>query len=172
MGDRLDVILEQWAAARPDLDTAPMGVIGRISRASSLLAQRLDTVFAEHNLQRGEFDILATLRRAAGPNGMSAGALASVSMVTSGAITNRVDHLVAKGLVTRDLDPANRRSTLIALTPSGRQLIDSILPDHVANEVDILSALSPKQQAKLADLLRRLLIGLDDTSEAEQLPPS
>jgi DNA-binding MarR family transcriptional regulator len=94
---------------------------------------------------------------------MTAGALTEAAMVTSGAITNRVDRLVAKKLVTRDLDPANRRSTLIALTPAGRDLIDRALADHVANEQQILAGLTPAQRTQLADLLRTLLASLGDT---------
>lgn len=143
-----------------------MGVLGRLSRAALLAEKRLQTVFAEHDLQRGEFDILATLRRAAGPTGMTAGALSEATMVTSGAITNRVDRLIAKDLVTRELDPTNRRATLIDLTPAGKELIDRALNDHVANEQDILTALSPRQQTQLADLLRRLLVSFEDFPNA------
>ncbi|MGH3503803.1 MAG: MarR family winged helix-turn-helix transcriptional regulator [Nocardioidaceae bacterium] len=164
MRDRVDVILEQWAHARPDLDASPMGVLGRLSRVSRLTEKRLQAIFAEHGLQPGEFDILATIRRAAGPGGMTAGALAEAAMVTSGAITNRVDRLVAKNLVTRELDPGNRRTTLIDLTPSGRDLIDQAVVDHVANEQHTLAALTPRQQQVLADLLRRLLLSLDDAA--------
>jgi len=121
---------------------------------------------AEHGLLLVEFDLLATLRRAAGPSGMSAGALADAAMVTPGAITNRVDRLVAKNLVTRDLDPANRRVTLIALTAAGRDLIDPALVDHVSNEHRILAGIAAGQRTQLADLLRALLISLGDVPSA------
>jgi len=163
--DAVDVILSQWRAARPDLDAAPMGVVGRLSRAARLLERGLAPVFAEHGLQPGEFDILATLRRAAGSQGMGAGALASSAMVTSGAITNRVDRLVAKGLVTRDLDSANRRAVRIALTPTGRQLVDEAVVEHVANEKRLLAGLDADDQQQLAALLKRLLSGLGDTAD-------
>ena len=163
--DRVDVILQQWSTARPDLDTTPMGVLGRLSRASRIVEKRLHTVFADHGLQPGEFDILATLRRSADITGMSSGALAEAAMVTSGAITNRVDRLVAKNLVTRDLDPANRRVTLITLTPLGRDLIDHAVADHITNEKQILAGLTSGEQARLASLLRTLLTSLDDTCQ-------
>jgi DNA-binding MarR family transcriptional regulator len=165
--DHLDVVLEQWRTARPDVDAAPMGVLGRLSRASRIAEQQLHRVFAAHGLQPGEFDILATLRRAAGPSGMTPGVLARVTMVTSGAITNRIDRLVAKRLVTRELDPANRRSTLISLTPAGRDLIDRALVDHVGNERHILAGLDPARQKQLAQLLRALLISLGDVPDPD-----
>jgi DNA-binding MarR family transcriptional regulator len=166
--DAVDAILSQWGAVRPDLDPAPMGVVGRLSRAARLLERGLAPVFAEHGLQSGEFDILATLRRAAGTQGMGAGALASSAMVTSGAITNRVDRLVAKGLVTRDLDATNRRAVRIALTPAGRQLVDAAVVQHVANEKRLLGVLDADDQEQLAALLKRLLVGMGDTADGRR----
>jgi DNA-binding MarR family transcriptional regulator len=166
--DAVDAILSQWGAVRPDLDPAPMGVVGRLSRAARLLERGLAPVFAEHGLQSGEFDILATLRRAAGTQGMGAGALASSAMVTSGAITNRVDRLVAKGLVTRDLDATNRRAVRIALTPAGRQLVDEAVVQHVANEKRLLGVLDADDQEQLAALLKRLLVGMGDTADGRR----
>ena len=123
--DGVDAILRQWAQARPDLDASPMGVVGRISRAARILERELTRIFAAHGLQRGEFDILATLRRASAPEGMGAGSLASSAMVTSGAITNRIDRLVAKDLVTREVDPANRRAVRIALAARRHLAVDA-----------------------------------------------
>lgn len=170
MADHVDQVLAQWRRARPDLDASPMGVLGRLSRATRLADRHLVEVFGAYGLQRGEFDILATLRRAADPDGMTAGALAAATMVTSGAITNRVDRLVAKHLVSRDLDPANRRTTLIGLTADGRALIDHALTDHVANEHRLLAGLTAQQREQLADLLRTLLLGLGDLPDTARRP--
>lgn len=89
---------------------------------------------------------------------MTAGALARSSMVTSGAVTNRLDRLVAKGYVTRDVDPANRRTVIVALTPTGRDLIDRAVAAHVENERRLLAALDDNQQNDLAATLRTLLL--------------
>jgi DNA-binding MarR family transcriptional regulator len=93
---------------------------------------------------------------------MTAGDLARASMVTSGAVTNRLDRLVAKGYVTRDVDPTNRRTVVVALTPAGRKLIDRAVVAHVDNERRILAALDQDQQDELAAILRTLLLGLGD----------
>ena len=162
--DVVDQIIEQWRRTRPDIDASPMGVLGRLSRLTRLAEREQQALFSELGLQPGEFDLMATLRRASPPDGMTAGALAAAAMKTSGAITNRIDRLVAKDLVTRDLDPANRRSVLIALSPAGRRLIDQAVVVHLDNERRILAALDGHQQTALADLLRELLISLDDTA--------
>lgn len=158
--DNVDQVLAQWHAERPDLDPAPMGVIGRIQRASRLLERGLSGFFAEHDLQLWEFDILATVRRA---GRMTAGTLVTTSMVTSGAITNRIDRLVDRGLVTREIDPGNRRSVLIDLTRSGRDLVDDIVVGHIDNENRLLASLTPDDRDHLAGLLRTLLTALGDT---------
>ncbi|WCB96719.1 hypothetical protein DSM104299_05485 [Baekduia alba] len=162
MGDNVDRVLEQWRAERPDVEASPMGVIGRVQRASRLLDRALSDNFANHGLQLWEFDILATLRRSGPPFRLTAGALSASSMVTSGAITNRIDRLVARGLVTRETDPHNRRSVVITLAASGQTLIDDALVQHVAHEETLLASLSAKQQQQLAALLRTLLTGLGD----------
>lgn len=166
--DAVDLVMEQWARARPDLDASPMGVLGRLSRATRLAERELKALFAEFELERGEFDVLATLRRAGSPGGMTAGALARSSMVTSGAVTNRLDRLVAKGHVTRDVDPANRRTVVVALTQEGRELIDRAVSAHLENERRILAALDPGDQDALAGLLRTLLVGLGDTPASDE----
>jgi DNA-binding MarR family transcriptional regulator len=160
--DAVDVVVEQWARARPDLDASPMRVLGRLSRVTRIAERELQMLFSEFGLERGEFDVLATLRRAGSPGGMTPGMLARSSMVTSGAVTNRLDRLVAKGYVTRDVDPANRRSVVVALTPAGRELIDRAVVAHVDNERRILAALDQHQQDDLAATLRTLLISLGD----------
>ncbi|WP_131738212.1 MarR family winged helix-turn-helix transcriptional regulator [Actinomadura roseirufa] len=160
--DAVDLVLEQWARARPDLDASPMGILGRLSRATRIAERELKALFAEFGLERGEFDVLATLRRAAPPGGMTAGMLARSSMVTSGAVTNRLDRLVAKGYVTREVDPANRRTVVVALTPAGRELIDRAVTAHVDNEQRILAGLDRDRRDDLAAALRTLLLSLGD----------
>ncbi|WP_318839231.1 MarR family winged helix-turn-helix transcriptional regulator [Actinomadura montaniterrae] len=163
--DAVDLVLEQWARARPDLDASPMGVLGRLTRVTRIAERELKALFGEFGLERGEFDVLATLRRAGAPGGMTAGDLARSSMVTSGAVTNRLDRLVAKGYVTRDVDPGNRRSVIVALTPAGRDLIDRAVVAHLENEQRILAALDQDQRDALATTLRTLLLSLGDEAD-------
>lgn len=166
MGDHVDRVLQQWQAERPDLDASPMGIVGRIQRASRLLQRGLGENFARSGLEQWEFDVLATLRRSGPPYQLTAGALSRSSMVTSGAITNRVDRLADRGLLTREIDPDNRRSVVITLTESGWELVERVLVDHLAYEEQLLASLSPRQRQQLEGLLRTLLIGLDDAPPA------
>lgn len=165
MSDHVDRLLEQWRQQRPDLDPAPMGVIGRIMRAARALERELQTTFNAYDLQAGEFDVLATLRRSGPPYQLTAGALVATSMVTSGAITHRVDRLVGKGLVTRATDPENRRTVRVSLTDAGRKLVDEAVAHHLDNERRLLTPLTESEQEQLASLLRRLLVERESSPE-------
>lgn len=164
MADAVDAILAQWARERPDLDVSAMGVIGRISRAQQLLGRELKAFFAAHGLERWEFDVLATLRRHGAPYELTAGALLKAAMVTSGAITNRIDRLEAKGLVERVRDAGDRRSVRVRLTPRGLEIVDELLGLHTANEDRLLAGLDPAGRDRIAAALRALLESLGDTS--------
>ncbi|MCP2291236.1 MarR family winged helix-turn-helix transcriptional regulator [Nocardia amikacinitolerans] len=164
MGDAVDLITAAWHRERPDVDVSPMHIIGRITRLSRVLEQDLKRFFAGHGLEFWEFDVLATLRRSGGAEGLTAGALNRAAMVTSGAITNRIDRLAAKGLVERMPCPEDRRSVRVRLTAEGRKLVDELLPLHVANEQRLLDALDTQDRDQLAALLRRLAESLGDTA--------
>jgi DNA-binding MarR family transcriptional regulator len=158
--DGVDLILEQWRRERPDLDPSPIGVIGRISRLARELEQRLETVYREQGLEPGWYDVLATLRRTGPPYRLRPTEFANALMLTSSGTTKRLDRLEEAGLITREPDPGDRRGTLITLTAEGRRLVDRASEAHLENERRLLSALTEAEQRRLADLLRKLQLGL------------
>lgn len=160
--DAVDRITAQWARERPDLDVGPMTVIGRISRLANLLDQRLRPVFAEVGLGNGDFDVLAALRRSGEPFRLTPTELSASTMVTSGAVTKRVDRLERDGLVERTVNDIDARGRVIALTPAGRTLVEQVHPLHLANEDGLLDALDADERTQLAGLLRKLLVSLDE----------
>jgi DNA-binding MarR family transcriptional regulator len=162
--DAVDELVAQWERERPDLDLWPVGIVGRLSRLSRLVERALKDFFAEHALEPWEFDVLATLRRAGEPYELTPGALLKAAMVTSGAMTNRIDRMESKGLVDRIPDPNDRRSVRIRLTENGHVTVDRLIELHVANEARLLSALTPTQREQLTSTLRRLLESLGDAS--------
>ena len=159
--DGVELILEQWAKERPDLDASPMGVIGRIFRLSHLFQQAVQEVFSGYGLHRGEFDVLATLRRSGKPYRLTPTELSNALMVSSGGMTNRLDRLEKAGLVARQPDPNDRRGSLVRLTQEGLDLVDEVVTEHVTNEQRLLSALKDTEQAELAEQLRKLLLSLE-----------
>jgi DNA-binding MarR family transcriptional regulator len=148
--------VEQWNQERPDLDVSGMQIIGRLSRLDKLISSRLDAVFAQHDLESWEFDVLATLRRNGEPHQLTPGQLLDSMMITSGAMTNRIDRLEQRRLVRRKKSPTDGRQVLVYLTRKGKDKIDAALADHTANELAIIEALNDDQQEQLVDLLRTL----------------
>jgi DNA-binding MarR family transcriptional regulator len=159
--DHVDALVAQWREQRPDLDLAPMATIGRLGRLHALASARIESVLREHGLGIGEFDVLAALRRAGEPFAMAPSALARLVMLTAAGMTNRVDRLVAAGLVEREPDPDDRRSVVVRLTPEGRTLVDAAVTDHVANEARLLEPLSERERETLDRLVRKLVAGLE-----------
>lgn len=159
--DHVARIQAQWRRERPDLDVAPQGVIGRLHRLAAHLTDELVVVYREHGLSEGEFDVLAALRRAGDPHELAPGDLAGHTMVTTGAMTKRLDRLAAAGLVTRRTATGDGRRRVVALTQPGRERIDAAFSAHMANERRLLDALSPAQAAQLEALLRTWLGSLE-----------
>lgn len=160
MRDSVDDFLDQWAARRTDLDLEAMGAVGRLLRLSRLANGSLREYFAGHGMETWEFDVLATLRRSGTP--LTPKALAANVMIGSPALTNRVDRLAARGLVTRESVPGDRRSLHITLTDEGRDLVDGVVEGHVRNQRRLLSALGDDDCAELNRILRILLNSLGD----------
>nr|WBO78033.1 MarR family transcriptional regulator [Streptomyces sp. SBE_14.2] len=157
--DAVDAIIEQWAAVRPDLDTAAMEVFGRINRISRAVGDRQEKAYGRFGISRGEFDVLATLRRSGEPYTLSPRQLSATLMLTTGGMTGRLDKLERAGLLRRSPDPHDRRGLQVSLTDEGLRLVDEAVGAGLAVQTEALSALNGEQVGHLADLLRELLAG-------------
>ncbi|POX64959.1 MarR family transcriptional regulator [Streptomyces sp. Ru62] len=160
--DPVDAIIEQWAHVRPDLDTRAMEVFGRIFRLSRAMGDRMERAYKPYGISRGEFDVLATLRRSGEPYTLSPRELSATLMLTTGGMTGRLDKLERAGLLRRSPDPHDRRGLRVTLTEEGLRLIDEAVGAGLAQESAALSALDPEEAGRLAGLLRKLL---DATAE-------
>lgn len=165
MVDRATLANEQWQKERPDIDAKIMVLVGRLLEATSLIERDwLYPLATQFELHQGEFDVIATLRRSGEPYALTPTALYESLMLSSGAMTSRLDRLENKGLIERGRAPDDRRSILVKLTPAGLALIDKMLPLHVANEQQALASLSQAEQTQLDTLLAKLLAGLHKKS--------
>ncbi|MEU0577943.1 MarR family transcriptional regulator [Streptomyces griseoincarnatus] len=159
--DPVDAIIEQWARVRPDLDTTGMEVFGRVYRLARAMGDRHERVYAPFGISRGEFDVLATLRRAGEPYTLSPRQLSATLMLTTGGMTGRLDKLERAGLLRRSPDPHDRRGLQVTLTEEGLRLIDEAVVAGVTEQSRALAALGPERSALLADLLRDLLLATE-----------
>lgn len=160
--DYVAELIRQWNRERPGLDVSTMGVIGRISRLSRILEREIEEVFAAHGLQGGRFDVLAALVRAGEPNRLTPTELYNSLLISSGAVTNRIDRLETEGLVERISGSEDGRSSPVQLTDEGQRRLDAALRAHLENEKALIAALTPQQRDLLADLLRRWLVAVGD----------
>ena len=157
--DEVDRLIAAWKHERPDLDLSPFAVLSRISRISRNLDLARRDAFAD--LETWGFDVLAALRRAGDPYQLSPGALMQETLVTSGTMTNRLDHLEELKFITRQPDPADGRGSLVTLTASGMRAVDKALEGLLKHERELLTGLTREERNDLAELLSTLAAHLE-----------
>jgi len=166
--DHIDEVVAQWHQEMPGLDHSPVEVIGRITRLAQLLDREIEPVLSGHGLSGGEFAVLAALRRAGAPYQLTPAGLTRSLMVTSGGMTKRLAALQQRGLISREAAAADRRSLPVTLTAAGKDLVDAIMHDHLANERRLLAGLDGATQHDLARLLRQAALALGDRAGRQQ----
>ncbi|MET7667710.1 MarR family winged helix-turn-helix transcriptional regulator [Micromonospora luteifusca] len=160
--DAVDAIISQWRDERPDLDDLlPMEVFGRVYRVAAAIGDRMERAYQRLGIGRGEFDVLATLRRSGEPFNLSPKQLSDTLMLTTGGMTGRLDKLERAGFITRTSDPSDRRSLRAQLTPAGRDLVDEAVTAGLAVQREALAKIDPTDARRLADLLRDLAGAVD-----------
>jgi DNA-binding MarR family transcriptional regulator len=164
--DDVDRIVAQWARERPDLVTDAMAAFGRVYRIARLVGDRQEIVYSGFGINRGEFDVLATLRRSGAPYQLSPTALSASMMLTSGGMTGRLDRLERRGLVARSPDPVDRRALVVTLTDAGRVLVDDAVSAGLAAQRAVFERLPARSRDLLAGLLRELLAAAKAEAEA------
>ncbi|MGZ2484416.1 DNA-binding MarR family transcriptional regulator [Rhizobium pisi] len=159
--DHVDRLQRQWARELPDLDTQPMTILGRAYRLSNLVRPSIEATFADFGLDRGEFDVIATLRRSGPPYRLIPTDMYSALMISSGGLTHRLDRLEKSGLIRRERSPRDGRSVLVALTEAGAALAEKAIRTDMASEASFLKGLDATERETLAALLRKLIAGIE-----------
>ncbi|WP_159765832.1 MarR family winged helix-turn-helix transcriptional regulator [Streptomyces sp. HM190] len=160
LGDTVAQVVRQWQTVHPGLDTGPMEIIGRVNRCAALLQQVEDAPLRRAGLTRPEFDVLGSLRRTG--HELTPSEIARETFASGAAVTKRLKVLGERGLVERRGDARDRRVAHVRLTDTGRDLVDSVLPEQLAYETTVLSGVGTDHRRELAGLLGELLIQLED----------
>ncbi|MEE1978598.1 MarR family transcriptional regulator [Shewanella xiamenensis] len=155
--DGLDKILGQWQAQGVTEDLVPMAVLGRIARITKYMENAIALCHGEFGLGQGEFDVLATLRRSGEPYMLSPSQLYQSMMLSSGAMTSRLDRLENKGLIAREHSKEDRRAVHVSLTTQGKSLIDMALPRHIQCQSALLAGVSSAEREILQQILKTWL---------------
>ena len=159
--DEVDRIVDAWLRERPDLDFTPLQVFSRVARLSRHLDRARRTAFSRSELDSWEFDVLSALRRAGAPFELSPKLLLQQTLVSSGTMTNRIDRLGERGLVTRRTDPNDGRGIFVGMTAGGLTRVDAAITRLVDAEAALLASLPSADQERLAALLRKLSLDFD-----------
>jgi DNA-binding MarR family transcriptional regulator len=162
--DHVDRFLEsEFLEQIPNLDLTVEGIVDRIMGISRRLKISLEETLAEHGLDWADWKVLGALVR---KSPRSAGKLAEITELSSGAMTSRLDRLEESGLVRRLADPEDRRGVLVDLTAKGKRAYHDAAGDEAAKEALITSALNKREKAELNTLLRRLMIEFERREDA------
>ncbi len=156
--DVVDEILDQWSAERPELDTAGLDVVVRVMTLYRSFQRQASEALAPLGLELFEYDVLSALRRQGAPYALAATALANETGLSTGAMTNRVDKLQARGLVKRRPDKEDRRGVVVSLTAKGVKATDQAIRFRLEAADEALTGLTAAERTRLASLLRKVML--------------
>jgi DNA-binding MarR family transcriptional regulator len=159
--DDVDVMIADWRRERPGLDFSALALTTRLLRLGRHFERAHDEALGGLGLKPGWLDVLSALRRSGSPYSLTPGRLATESMLSSAAMTNRLDRLEEAGMVRRSPDPNDRRGIQVQLTDQGRELVDTVLDAHLGLVRRLLKPLQASERDDLDALLRELLGPLD-----------
>ena len=163
--DHIDRRQAQWALELPDVDTVGMAVLGRARWITSVVRPPIEAVFAEHDLDAGEFDVLATLLRSGPPYRLRPTELYRSLMISSGGLTDRLKRLTKAGFIRRAAPEDDARSLPVELTEDGRRAAEAAFREDMQVEAAMLAGLDPGELDALSRLLRKLALALRDDTE-------
>jgi DNA-binding MarR family transcriptional regulator len=129
-----------------------------VVRLGKYIEADLKQALAPFGLDTWSFEVLAALRRQGEPYALSPTGLRRGALLTSGAMTNRIDRLEERKLVERVDDPNDRRALKVHLTPDGLRLVDQAIEVRFRAAEDLASRLTEAEMNKLTGLLRKLLL--------------
>jgi DNA-binding MarR family transcriptional regulator len=156
--DSVDRIIQAWAERDPRVNASPLEVVGRLLLCAAHLERAIVAALEPLGLSFGDFDVLNTLRRRGDDQGTKPRDLARSSLITSGAMTSRLDRLERAGLVRRAPDPTDRRGVLVQLTERGERLAETSLQAVIAADEAFLEPLNRRQRDVVAGALKQLLL--------------
>ncbi|MEM7051431.1 MAG: MarR family transcriptional regulator [Acidobacteriota bacterium] len=163
--DLLDELQREWRRERPDLATDGMAVVGRLILLGEALKKRAHRVLAPFGLGYTDLDVLATLRRSGEPCVLRPADLLQKVLIQSGSLTACLDRLERQGWVERVPNPQDRRGRSVALTKSGRELVDRAIAARFASAEELMASVAASDRDRLADLLRDLLAIVNSVQE-------
>jgi DNA-binding MarR family transcriptional regulator len=168
MEDSMDFCVADITSRFPQIDPEVEGIVDRVDAIQKHSTRIFEDTLAEHGLNRGEYKLLLRLKTRTEDRQLSAGDLSKMLMLSSGAMTNRLDRMESAGLVRRVPDPRDRRGVLVQLTDKGEQLLDRAVTASATEDAKLFEALNKRERTQLNQLLRKVLLSLEARPERER----
>jgi DNA-binding MarR family transcriptional regulator len=156
--DSVDRIVQAWRERDPQLDSSSLEVTGRLLLCAGYYERTVGTVLQRFGLSIADFDVLNTLLRISDHHGSKPSDMARSSLITTGAMTSRLDRLERAGLIRRTPDPADRRGVLVRLTPRGSKVARQALHELIATNQAFLEPLNDQQRDWMTSALKQLIL--------------
>jgi DNA-binding MarR family transcriptional regulator len=136
-------------------------VVARLHRAVAFIDERLDRLFSDLGVKQGEAEVLMILATGSDQPQSPTG-VASQLLCSTGAMTNRLDHLEAAGLIERRHDTKDRRSILLSITAKGRKLALRAIEARDGMGEELLPGLTMADRKTLVRILRKMLVEFEN----------
>ena len=160
--DMVDSHVDQAVREFPEIDPSVEAMVSRIDKLARYLNKSMAESLARHELTEGEYKVLVKLRLAGDPHRLSPGELSQMLLLSTGAMTNRLDRLGERDLVVRRPDPRDRRGILVELTPRGEEVLGAAVLEQAAKEAQLVEVLDGDDREQTNELLRKLLIHFEE----------
>ncbi len=161
-----ELITLQWQREREDLDLQNFLLAIYFMRLGTLVDRAYDRYCQKQfGINGGDMRLMLALRRSGPPYVKRPTDLFRALLVTSGAITKKVDRLVEAGFVERSTDPSHSGGFLVHLTKKGVNVVEEAI-EHLANHSALAPAmarLSPEERKHGTDFALRMLSALEQT---------
>jgi DNA-binding MarR family transcriptional regulator len=166
MRDSVDQHVALWSRELDWLDPLKEAIFARLTILARHTAQTRRDTLDSHGLRHWQFKVLLMLRRFGPPYAASPSQLADMLGLTRGALSARLGPLEEAGLITRTNDAADRRRVHVRLTAAGYHAFEQHASSEEKRESALLSVLTPEEMQTLADLLRKLITGIESGPDA------
>ncbi|WP_405820085.1 MarR family winged helix-turn-helix transcriptional regulator [Streptomyces sp. NBC_01390] len=150
-------IAAAWRRERPGTPTESIEIVTPIWQLAKLLADDRNRVLREARIDAATLDLLSVIRRSGAPYTLSTREIALRTLVTAGAISQRVARAEREGLVQRAPGTTGRRTVMVNLTAEGHALIERSVDAVLGREATLVSSLSTRERTALTEMLDKLM---------------
>jgi DNA-binding MarR family transcriptional regulator len=165
----VDRIIRDWAKRDPSVDARPLAVVGRLLLCAEHCRRELVAALEPFGLSFQDFDVINTLRRRGDEGGTNPSDLARSALITTGAMTARLDRLERARLIRRTADPGDGRAVRVHLTRKGERLAERALRAVIAADLEFLRPLSEEEREATGSALRLLLLPHEDAIAGDEV---